>query len=358
MGFSAGIVYKERVRASFAEAGFILSTRSIWIGGAVVAAAVAAGAIYFLRPASVAVTTPEHGPAVEAVYATGTVEPVHYAKVGAKLTGRVAEIRVKEGDRVAQGDVLAVLDLDEEASNVEQLRARLTLAQADAARARKLRRTGNLSIAALDEAESALAAAEGALKAAQAKLADRTIRAPISGTVLRSEQQLKVGDMAQPQQTLFVVGDLTQMQIDAEVDEEDIPRVKLGQEALIRADAFSGRVLDGKVSGITPYGDPVARTYRVHIGLAADTPLLSGMTTEINIVVREEKNALLVPVSALVGQAVWTLVDGRAHLVKVELGAVGKEKAEIRSGLAEDAVVVVSPPAGLAEGARLGTSRF
>ncbi|MEN6543389.1 efflux RND transporter periplasmic adaptor subunit [Parvibaculum sp.] len=326
--------------------------RWIWIGVAV-AVCLAVGAFFLLRPPAVAVTKPERGLAVEAVYATGTVEPRSYAETGSKISGRVIELKAKEGDRIAAGDVLAVIDLGEDAANVDQLQAKLKLAEADAVRARKLRRSGNVSIAALDQAESALGAADAALKSAKAKLEDHYIRAPIAGVVLRSEQQLKVGDMVQPQQTLFIVGDPSALQIDAEVDEEDITKVKPGQEALIRADAFNGEVLRGTVADITPYGDPVARTYRVHIALPSDTPLLSGMTTEINIVVRKQENALLVPVSALSGGAVWTIVDGRAVQVKVELGAVAKDKAEIRTGLGDRAIVILNPPSTLKPGARL-----
>ena len=324
----------------------------IWIG-AVVALGLAIGAFLLLRGAAVAVAKPERGPAVEAVYATGTVEPRSYAETGSKISGRVIELKAKEGDRVAAGDVLAIIDFGEDVANVDELQAKLRLAEADAVRARKLRRSGNVSVAALDQAESALGAADAALKSAKAKLEDHYIRAPIAGVVLRSEQQLKIGDMVQPQQTLFIVGDPSALQIDAEVDEEDITRVKQGQEALIRADAFSGEVLKGTVADITPYGDPVARTYRVHIALPSDTPLLSGMTTEINIVVRKQENALLVPVSALSGGTVWTVVDGRAVQVKVELGAVAKDKAEIRSGLSDDALVILNPSSTLKSGARL-----
>jgi RND family efflux transporter MFP subunit len=311
------------------------------------------GLAFFLRAPALQTAKPMRGPAVEAVYATGTVEPVLYAQTGSKLAGRITEVRVKEGDAVAKGDVLVVTDETEDASNVRQLAAKLALAQSDAARARKLRRSRDISIAALDQAESNLRAAQGALDAAQARLDDHFVRAPIAGVVLRSEQQLKIGDMVQPQQTLFIVGDPSALQIDAEVDEEDIPKVKVGQEALIRADAFAGRALKGAVSEITPYGNSVARTYRVHIGLPSDTPLRSGMTSEINIVVRRDDNALLVPVSALAGGAVWTVVDGRAHQQKIELGTVGQDKAEILSGLSDDAVVIVEPPSTLKEGARV-----
>lgn len=333
----------------------VMRKRSVQVAIAFAVLAIV-GLVVFLRAPALHTVKPLRGPAVEAVYATGTVEPVHYAQTGSKLAGRVTEVQVKEGDPVAKGDVLAVTDETEDASNVRQLQAKLVLAQADVERARKLRRMRDISIAALDQAESNLSAAQGLLDAAKARLDDHFIRAPMAGVVLRSEQQLKVGDMVQPQQTLFIVGDPSALQIDAEVDEEDITKIKIGQETLIRADAFAGQALKGIVSDITPYGDPIARTYRVHIDLPADTPLRSGMTSEINIVVRRNDNALLVPVSALVDGAVWTVADGRAHRQKVVVGVVGNDKAEILSGLADDAAVIIDPSTGLKDGVRIRTS--
>jgi RND family efflux transporter MFP subunit len=331
----------------------LLQKRSIQaaIGGASV---LVAGLAYFLLSAPVVHTAhPTRGPAVEAVYATGTVEPMQYAQTGSKISGRIVEVRVKEGDKVAKGDVLAATDSTEDASNVRDMTAKLVLAKADAARAARLRRARDISIAAYDQALSALNSAQGLLDAAAARLDDHLIRAPIAGTVLRSELQIKVGDMVQQQQTLFIIGDPSALQIDAQVDEEDIPKVRIGQQALIRADAFAGQALKGTVSELTPYGDSVSRTYRVHLALPADTPLRSGMTTEINIVVRQDDNALLVPVTALSGGSVWIVANGHAHQRKIVLSAVGQEKAEVISGISAEDEVVTDPPSGLAEGARV-----
>ncbi|MEQ8268364.1 MAG: efflux RND transporter periplasmic adaptor subunit [Parvibaculum sp.] len=331
-----------------------MSKRLIWVGGAAIAVILAV-AIYFLfiQAPAVATIAPQRGAAVEAVYATGTVEPVRYARVGTKISGRITDVLKREGDPVKAGDILAVIEVGEDISRVQELAARLKLADADLDRARALRRSGNVSEAALDQAQSAQAAAAAAFRGAKARLDDHFITAPIEGAVLRSESQIKIGDMAQPGQVLFMVGDQAQLQIEAEVDEEDITKVAAQQEALIRADAFPGRALSGTVERITPFGDPVGRTYRVYLSLPGDTPLISGMTTEINIVVRRDENALLVPVSSLSGTSVWTLSEGRARRTEVELGAVGQDTAEILSGLQEDATVIASPPSGLAEGDRV-----
>tara|TARA_R110000824_G_scaffold397334_2_gene600072 strand:+ start:60966 stop:61988 length:1023 start_codon:yes stop_codon:yes gene_type:complete len=332
-----------------------LRQRTIWVGGFAAAIILLAGVTYllFLQPPTVLVATPTRGLAVEAVYATGTVEPIRYARVGTKVSGRLTEVVAREGAPVEAGQVLAVIDAREEISRVQELSARLQLAASELERTRTLRRAGHVSAAVLDQMETAHAAALAALKGAQARLDEHFITAPVAGTILRSENQLKIGDMAQPGQVLFMVGDATALQIDAEVDEEDILKVADGQEALIRADAFDQQVLRGTVSGITPHGDPIARTYRVYIALPDDTPLVSGMTTEINIVVRREENALLVPLSAITGGAVWVVEDGRTQLRPVTLGAVGNMEAEILTGLSEDDIIVVNSAAGIAEGRRV-----
>ncbi len=119
---------------------------------------------------------------------------------------------------------------------------------------------------------------------------------------------------------------------------------------LIKADAFPDQTLQGEVAEITPKGDPVQKTYRVRVGLPADTPLKIGMTTEVNIVVREVPNALLVPATALVDGHVWAVRSGRARKVKVQTGVAGSQTLQIVSGLNEDDEIIVFPPATLKEG--------
>ena len=81
------------------------------------------------------------------------------------------------------------------------------------------------------------------------------------------------------------------LQIVAEVNEEDIPRVTIGQTVLLRSDAFTGTALKGTLHEITPAGDPVAKTFRIRIALPDDTPLKVGMSVEANVVTREKPDA-------------------------------------------------------------------
>jgi len=142
------------------------------------------------------------------------------------------------------------------------------------------------------------------------------------------------------------------------VDEEDIARVAIGQEVLIRADAFPGRIFRGAVNSITPKGDPVARSYRVRVTFSEPTPLLIGMTTETNIVVRKTDDALLLPPSALQNGRVWRVRDGRLEARSVKAGASGAERVEILEGVAEGDAIVAVPGADLRAGTRVRTQPF
>ncbi|MEO1110966.1 MAG: HlyD family efflux transporter periplasmic adaptor subunit [Pseudomonadota bacterium] len=131
------------------------------------------------------------------------------------------------------------------------------------------------------------------------------------------------------------------MQLVAEVNEEDIPKVRKDHKALIRSDAFPGEMLTATVASITPKGDPVLKNYRVYLELPRDTPLRIGMTTEINIVTTEKEDALLLPLAAFDGSVLQILGDDdRLSLVRVKTGIRGTRTVEVLDGVdAQDRVV-------------------
>lgn len=306
----------------------------------------------FAGPA-VTVARAELGRAVEAVYATAVVEPVHWGRVGTVAIGRLVAISAREGDKVEKGDELARLDDEAARARVRELTARRDQLQADVARLRPLAEKGFASQQSLERTQSDLKQTVAALAAARSALEDLVLRAPLDGVVLRRDGE--IGETVGPEAALFWVGKPRPLRAEAEVDEEDIPRVAVGQKVLIKADAFPGRVLDGKVAEITPKGDPVTKSYRVRIALPDDTPLMIGMTVEANIVVSVNESAVLVPAAALAadGEAVWAVRDGQARRVPVRIGAKGGARIEVREGLSAGATVIVSPAEGLRDGARV-----
>jgi RND family efflux transporter MFP subunit len=332
---------------------FFLKKYGFYLAMAIVVLAVLAVWILRSRPA-VQTASVARGPAVEAVYATGTVEPVRWAKMGSKITGRITEILAKEGDQVARGSVLARLDDREARANVKQLAAREEFLRDEEARRKKLFDKQLISRQDYEKAVSDHEQALETLNAARQVLADLTLTSPLTGKVLRQDGQ--VGEIVTSASVLFWVGQSDRLWVVAEVDEEDIPRIRPRQRVLIKADAFANEALEGEVTEITPKGDPINKTYRVRVGLPENTPLKIGMTTEVNILVREERDALLVPVSALIGSHLWVVRDARAWRREVKVGVVGDRMAQVVSGVAEGDTVVLYPPATLKDGQHVRAS--
>jgi RND family efflux transporter MFP subunit len=308
--------------------------------------------VYLSRPTSVSVAVATRGEAAEIVYATGVVEPTTWAKVAPLVRERIVELCNCEGSPVTKGDVLARLDDSEPQAVLRELVARENLATRDLTRLRDLAARNVGTQQELERAESEDARIQALIAAQESRLQSYVLRAPLDGIVLRQEGE--VGEIAEPAEVLFWVGQSHPLQIVAEVNEEDIPRVAPGQRTLLRADAFPEAPLEAKVASITPMGDPVAKTYRVHFALPDDTPLRIGMTVEVNVVTATRPEALLVPVSALTSNgAVFVVEDGRAQRREVATGIRGTTEVEVAEGLTEGEMVVVPVQDGLVDGARV-----
>ena len=332
-----------------------MSRRHLILLLAALLVAVAAGVVWWLVAPVVTLVTPTRGPAVHAIYATGNVEPVSWAKVTPLVRGRIVDLCRCEGRVVSKGDELARLDDREARAALAELEARAAFAAQEVKRYNELSRREVASAQASDRARSESEQAQAAVVAARERLGHLSLEAPLDGVVLRRDGE--IGEVVEPGQVVFWVGQLAPLWVVAEVDEEDIPVVERGQQTLIKADAFPGQVLEGRVASITPKGDPVSKSYRVRIDLPSDTPLLIGMTVEINVVAVRHDDALLVPTAALSDDAVWTVRNGRAIRIPVTFGIRGTERTEVVSGLAEDEHVMLDPPAGLAEGDRVRPRR-
>jgi membrane fusion protein, multidrug efflux system len=320
---------------------------------ALVIAAVAAGVYWFaLRPPIVNVTTPSRGAAAEVVYATGVVEPRVWAKVTPLVRERIVELCNCEGKPVERGAVLARLDDREAQATLAELQARLRLATEELERLTALAGRNIASEQALSQASSEAARLEAMVAGQTARLENYVLTAPMRGVVLRQDGE--VGEIAEPGSVLSWVGQPKPLLIVAEVNEEDIPRVEVGQRALLRADAFPDRSLDAVVDSITPKGDPVTKTYRVRLALPETTPLLIGMTIEVNVVVGVTEDALLLPASAVEGNTIY-VVDGagKAYRREIEIGIRGTRDVEILSGIEEGDRIIAPFPSDLRDGRRV-----
>ena len=313
---------------------------------------VAAGAGYwFLVPPSIGVVHPRRGMAVQAVYATGTVEPTVMVPIAPRIAGRLIGLDADEGSVVAKGQVLARLEDDDLRRAVEVAEAEARYAKAAFDRLEILVERQAAAHSAHDRARADWEKARAAAARATAEAGFLKLVAPADGTIIRRDGE--IGQLIGANQTVCWLRCCAPLRISAEVDEEDIGQVRPGQPVLIRADAFAGQTFRGEVQSVTPKGDPVARSYRVRISLPADTPLMIGMTTETNIVLRQSESALLLPAKAVQQDTVWRVTDGHLSPQHVTIGAKGPSEVEVLEGVADGDWIVAEPLSSLEAGQRV-----
>jgi membrane fusion protein, multidrug efflux system len=293
------------------------------------------------------------GDAAQVVYATGVVEPVVWSKVSSLMRKRIVEICRCEGKQVTKGEVLVRLDDVEERAALAEIIARRDRLKEDVERIRGLVERNVSSRVAFEEKVTQLREIEARVAAQQDRIVHLELRAPMDGVVLRRDGE--VGEIAGTgnADVIFWVGQPKPLRIVADINEDDIVRVRPGQKVLLRHESQGGKPLEAAVESVTPKGDTATKTFRAYFSLPEDTPLRIGMSVEANVVVREVKGVLLVPAEAVIAGKVMVVEDGVVRSVAIKTGVTGARMVEAVEGLAKDQVVVSPAKSDLTSGTRV-----
>jgi RND family efflux transporter MFP subunit len=258
---------------------------------------------------------------------------------------------------VKTGQVLGQQDDAEERSELRELEITNAQLQRDLDRAQKDRDKADKNDknspaqAEYEQRWTQVEQSKSRMAAQKVKIDSLVLRAPLDGMVLRRDGE--VGEIAGPTDVLFWVGPPAPIQVVAEVNEEEISRLAVGQKAFLKSDAFAAQVLRASVSQITPKADPTRKSFRVYLLLPPDTPLRIGMSVEVNIIFRERQDATVVPAEAITGDAVQIVRDGRIERVPVSIGIRGGRNVEITDGVSRGMAVLSPARSDLAAGARV-----
>lgn len=284
------------------EAG--MSWRALSFAAVVIVAlgGAAGGYFYFFRTPLVKTSVATLAPVSEVVLGSGTVEPVRWAKVVPLFRKRLVELCRCEGQQVKQGQILGRQDDSEERAALQELEIRRTQLDRDLQRLDKDRKNGIVSKAEYERQESQFKELNTRITAQKERLDTLVFRSPMDGMVLRRDGE--VGEIVGPTDMLFWVGQPLPLYVVAEINEEEITKIAVGQKAFLRNDAFPSEALPANVSQITPKGDPVRKTFRVYLQLPNNTPLRIGMTVEANIVFREKAAAVVVPAELVLNNTI------------------------------------------------------
>jgi RND family efflux transporter MFP subunit len=362
---------------------------------AVVAVAALAAAGFALRSrgtrvetANVAVTGGADA-AGEGISANGYVVARTKASVAVRVPGQLEYLGVSEGSRVRRGEVLARVESGDQQAALAQAKAALAQAQAsleqgrrDLERAQRLAAEQVLSPADLENARTRvdvlvaqLGQARAQVQLAEVGLENTRVRAPFDGTVLRKDAE--VGEIVAPasaggsltRTSIVTMADLATLEVEVDVNEAYIARIRNGQGAAITLDAYPDTSFRGRVRQIVPTADRQKATVLVKVSiLDRDPRILPEMGAKV-VFVRDGKagpaaappRRVLVPTAALVkgpaGETVWVIEAGRVTARRIETGTAREGQAEVRRGLSGGETVVIRPPAGLRDGLQVKAAR-
>ena len=405
---------KQRRKWSKKKKGFLIAGIILVIILAVFFSLVAGGQD---NAGPVVVTSPlEQKDIVETLTLKAPLEGTQSVEVVSQLHAEIKEIHVKEGDIVEKGQVLAVLDSEsmqdaiEQASDAldlatkqyqeklesdqaayDQAAENLRVAQAAYDRTKALYDEGAETLANLETAENALAAAkqqvagynvqngkvqgdasaQKQLEIQRKELADRQkdfadaeIKSPISGTVTRVNVNVgRFADDTEDNKPMFIIEDMSQLRMEVMVSEYDIGKIQEGQQVNITADILGEESVSGVVARISPTGEvkdatSTERVIPTEIELTGhNDKLIAGITANAEIIIAQANGAWVVPLGALIQNPDQTIVvatvteQNTVHLIPVTVGLENDLEAQIEGeGLSEGMQVIVNPPVDLIEG--------
>ena len=331
--------------------------------------------------------------------ASGYVVARRQATVSAKVTGKVAEVHIEEGMEVKEGQLLASLDdtttrpqldlaerqLDAATKNLQEVEVRLAEAERNLRRTQQLRADKLVSEQALDSAQAEVGALQARLEALKSEvkvaqssvrvrkqdLDDLLVRSPFDGVVVSKDAQ--PGEMISPisagggftRTGIATVVDMDSREIEVDVNEAFINRVKAGQKAEAVLDAYPDWTIPCHVINIVPTADRQKATVRVRIGFdELDPRILPDMGVKVSFLdnrssepttAEPTRPAVRVPSSAIMRDGettfVWRVRDASVERVAVRTGGERNGQTEVLSGIAAGDVLVGKPVEGLAEGA-------
>ncbi|KAA6205610.1 MAG: efflux RND transporter periplasmic adaptor subunit [Candidatus Tokpelaia sp.] len=369
---------------------------------------------FFGKQTPVYLTVPVKKGDIEAtVLATGIVKPHQLVAVGARATGRIVSLKVRPGQDVKQGDLLAEIDpttqendlkskeavLARQRAGLAEQEAQLTLARQNMQRQQNMIASHAVSRADYDSAAAQVKVAEAEIEAYQAQIAQAEadvdmarvnltytqVTAPFSGTILATVvQEGQNVNAVQSAPTIVILGNLEVMTVRAEISEADIVHVKPGQDLYFNTIGRPDRRYNGRLEAIEPAPESIRNDISftsLSTGSSAtsteaiyynglfnvdnkDHALRTYMTAEVHIVLGAAQNVLLVPLGSLSGPE----QDGFYHVRilprkggpierKVKIGIKTQAQAEVLSGLTEGDEVITGESGGSGGAARASSSK-
>ncbi|MGD2113810.1 MAG: efflux RND transporter periplasmic adaptor subunit [Acidobacteriota bacterium] len=293
---------------------------------------------------------------VEMLDLPADLRPDRRAVLAAEVPGTVESLLVEEGDRVAEGELLATVDIRALEQALAEARAVHERAADEHRRAETLYEKRSITRSDLVAARTEKDVAVARLDSAKLQLDKSRLEAPWAGVVTAT--RVEVGDYAVPGQAMVELVDSDPLKVRAPVPATDVPYVQVGEPVTVRISSLPGEEITGRVVRLAAELDPGART----LGLEVEIPnphgrLKPGMLARVRIPRQRLEGALLVPLEAPIDledrKVVYVVVDGAAERRTVELGPTIGERIVVERGLEPGDRVIVQGQSRVAPGERV-----
>lgn len=283
---------------------------------------------------------------ISAYYSTtATLEAEQEATVVAKVNGIINEIVAEEGDIIQKGQLLARLEDQQFMLEADRNKATMDRLYNDFQRNNELFDRDLISANQFENAKFEYESQKATYDLARLNVGYTQIKAPITGII--SDRMVKTGNMVNVDEQLFKITALDPLLAVLHVPEHEMVKLRVGQPAIIQADAVPNEQFDGKILRISPVVNPETGTFKVTIAVHNISPKLKpGMFGRIRIVYDVHQNALLIPKEAIMsedgGSSVYVINDQLAYRRAVLTGFSNGSNIEILDGLLEgDRVVTI-----------------
>lgn len=312
---------------------------------------------------------------------TADIQPFQQVNIFSRVDGYIARLHVDKGDFVKANQLLVEIDHTDYLHAVNRAKANLAAARADVLRQEANIRNAKLNlnrmtelikqqfvsqqdldtaqvnydvaVAQIESLKAQVKQMEVALQQAETNLTYSYIRAPFAGYI--AERNLDQGSFVSGStgststfsRGILLLHEIDQVRTLIEVVEKDLPLIKIGQKAEVRAEAYPDRVFDGQVTRIVQALNRATRTMTVEVDLPnADHALKGGMFARVEVLVGTHRDAIQIPIDALTRledlQYVYVVKDGKASQVMVEVGSRVENRIEVLKGLTGTEHVIVS----------------
>jgi|TARA_R100000005_G_scaffold96288_1_gene82099 membrane fusion protein (multidrug efflux system) len=293
-----------------------------------------------VQPATV--TAMEAGTALwrDSVESVGTLVAIRGAELATEVPGTVETIHFENGAAVEAGDAIITLNSAPDRAQLAELQAAAELARLELERARRLVAQRNISESELDQRSSLLEQARARVAAQQARIEQKTLRAPYAGRL--GIRRFNVGDYVQAGDTVIALQALDSLYVNFSLPEQYSQQVAAGMPVQARLEALDGRIFEGTVTAISPVVDPNTRNFTLQATLPNPEELLRpGMFARLVLPIGIELERVVVPQTAIAyrpyGDSVYVITEQEGALRVsqrfVTLGPVRGDLVAVEEGL-------------------------